>query len=1092
MYAINEADVQRIVNDLQDTYDNREDAIGDGIDPEEEPWGMNYMVALNRVFGTSNATTTTTVDDGAHSAYEQESESSESEDDEYEEDYVNPFEEGDDNEEGDIVLGDSKDAWQKRIDVRKIIYEKLGVDVPPLTCCHLASMQLCDEDVAGALPNVHYVSPNFMNGLKWLRFEWSTPLEFTVDHDTDQYNIVEKLASGGGMIVDGRRYLNEDVTKNIMEFIVPREEMVPVKLISGTLYYSCTFMDQTTRLCAMSETKFKDINFPVNWALEEDMVNFLKQNYPHEQVGQHDISHMSIVGGNAMRWLANNLHERASLLAVLSKVLLNMEKDTALICAGQQWLEKVTKNLPSTIYLMNFCCLAFKKYAPAEVINHLKKMAREKKLKRTPTWYGKKKRDTKTDILLRLLFTMKNGKSAEFRSYFPETLLNDDNKLSGILKCLLENWENAKTRSDLRLPANEPCPLPITPATVEHGYEGQYTVDYEEWLKREKNNCISAGKAEDFHPGSAVLPRNDIMVQFEASGEYCFTFHELPKCSVKIEWYNLLGRQKKCSEIREYPLHMLISDIKVHNVSVLAGECELTYNGSDKPTRIYQLAVENGRYRCIKILRTPLRIPGCQRLPGEELKQHQITIYKRIANQITESLEAQGTEEVHFPLESERDGRWLVVLMCHYRVYMLEHNLLRVPVWMSNDIYEFYRPTTGVPNRDKKYIKALWEDLSPQDFFEHTNCKLDVSNPFKPTGRYIGDLSVDEHRLITHSNYTRDLFQHVKHQVSEARGEDDFLGTYLDLLLRTFRPIITTGVDKTAPLLFAHTRKLPYRQYLQNYRYRIIFMERWPLFPEIPKENIQVLKKIQLYITEHISTTVNGSRVRLILPEAHPIRVMMSGQRISYRRFQTIMHCVHEFKLRHGLSRNYALPGTRSQTNGYEMEPLTLEHFQGIGFNFRGDISQWHVFERPAEFWWQERMVAIIDANGVMECRVSYQCTFYDRICNICHGPDTTLSGRAVEIHRNNTPLSCPVQRKLERAWVREEKRRANATIARLNEEDNDGDVGSSSSSRKRKRVNEDDDDDDDVEVVESISLEESLRRNFAKAEEEGKVITIL
>ena len=59
------------------------------------------------------------------------------------------------------------------------------------------------------------------------------------------------------------------------------------------------------------------------------------------------------------------------------------------------------------------------------------------------------------------------------------------------------------------------------------------------------------------------------------------------------------------------------------------------------------------------------------------------------------------------------------------------------------------------------------------------------------------------------------------------------------------------------------------------------------------------------------------------------------------------MHCVYEFKLRHGLSRNHELPGTRSQTNGYEMEPLTLEHFQGIGFNFRGDISQWHVFERP-------------------------------------------------------------------------------------------------------------------------------------------------
>ena len=899
------------------------------------------------------------------------------------------------------------------------------------------------------------------------------------------------------MMVDGRRYLNEDVTKNIMEFIVPRREMAPVKLISGTLYYSCTFtnaLDQTTRLCAMSETKVKDINFPVNWALEEDMVNFLKKDYPHEQVGRHDISRMSIVGGNAMRWLADNLHERPSLLAVLSKVLLNMEKDPDLIYAGQQWLGKVTKKLPSTIYLISFCCLAFDKYAPRELIKDLKKMAREKKLKRTPTWYGKKKRDTKTDILLRLLFTMKNGKSAEFRSYFPETLLNDDNKLSGILKCLLENWENAKTRSDLRLPANEPCPLPITPATVEHAYEGLYTVDYEEWLKREKNNCISAGKAEDFHPGSAVLPRNDILVHFEPSGEYCFAFHELPKCSVKIEWYNIMGRHKNCSEIMECPLHMLISDIKVHNVSVLAGECELTYNGSKKPTRIYQLAV-NGRYRHIKVLRTPLRIPGCQRLPTSELNQHHIATYKRIANQITEHLSAQGTEEVHFPLErSPKDGRWLVVLMCHYRVYMLEHNLLRVPVWMSNDIYEFYRPTAGVPKRHKEYIKALWEDLSPRNFFEHTNCKLNLSNPFKPTGRYIGDSSVDAgHELIPHSNYTRGLFQHVKHQLPEARGENDFLGTYLDLLLRTFRPIIVTGIDKMAPLLFAYTGKLPHRQYLRNYRYRIIFMKRWQLYPEIPKENIQVLKKIQFHVTEIVSTTVNASRVRLILPEAHTIRVMISGTRISYRRFQTIMHCVHEFQLLRGIpSRNYRLPGTRSQTNGYEMEPLTLEHFQSIGFHFRGDISQWHVFERPAEFWWQERMVGIIDANGVIECRVSYQCTFYDRICNICHGPDTTLSGTALKLLVNNTPVSCTVDKRLERAWTRENKRRANAIITLLNEEDNDGDVGSSSSTRKRKRVNEDDDDDDDIEVVESISLNESLRRKLAKAEKEGNVITIL
>ena len=84
MYAINEADVQRIVNDLQDTYDNREDAISDGIDPDEVPWGMHYMFALNRVFGT-NATTTTAVDEG--SAYEEESESSDSENDEYAEVY---------------------------------------------------------------------------------------------------------------------------------------------------------------------------------------------------------------------------------------------------------------------------------------------------------------------------------------------------------------------------------------------------------------------------------------------------------------------------------------------------------------------------------------------------------------------------------------------------------------------------------------------------------------------------------------------------------------------------------------------------------------------------------------------------------------------------------------------------------------------------------------------------------------------------------------------------------------------------------------------------------------------------------------------
>ena len=75
--------------------------------------------------------------------------------------YTNPFEEdGYDEEEGDIVLGDSKDVWQKRIRVRKIIYEKLGINVPPMTCCHLASMQLNDEEVAGALPNVHHVSQN--------------------------------------------------------------------------------------------------------------------------------------------------------------------------------------------------------------------------------------------------------------------------------------------------------------------------------------------------------------------------------------------------------------------------------------------------------------------------------------------------------------------------------------------------------------------------------------------------------------------------------------------------------------------------------------------------------------------------------------------------------------------------------------------------------------------------------------------------------------------------------------------------------------------------------------------------------------------
>ena len=50
--------------------------------------------------------------------------------------------------------------------------------------------------------------------------EWSTPVEFTVDHDTDQYNIGDKLANGGGMLVDGRRFLNEDVTKNIMNLLL--------------------------------------------------------------------------------------------------------------------------------------------------------------------------------------------------------------------------------------------------------------------------------------------------------------------------------------------------------------------------------------------------------------------------------------------------------------------------------------------------------------------------------------------------------------------------------------------------------------------------------------------------------------------------------------------------------------------------------------------------------------------------------------------------------------------------------------------------------------------------------------------------------
>ena len=94
---------------------------------------------------------------------------------------------------------------------------------------------------------------------------------------------------------------------------------------------------------------------------------------------------------------------------------------------------------------------------------------------------------------------------------------------------------------------------------------------------------------------------------------------------------------------------------------------------------------------------------------------------------------------------------------------------------MSNDMYEFYRPTTGVPKRDKKYIKALWEKFSPCDFFENINCKLNVSNPFKPTGRYIGDSNVDEHELIAHNNYTRGLFQHVKHQLPKLAVRMTFL-----------------------------------------------------------------------------------------------------------------------------------------------------------------------------------------------------------------------------------------------------------------------------------------------------------------------------
>jgi hypothetical protein len=775
--ATDEENISKIVHDIrEEEYDSRADAAmfydEDGFN------GALNTKALNIVFGTTATTTTTmTTNEGEGSDYESsEVGSSEDDDDDFNENVDSDADDADADadeswfwDEGcsnwtTQEFMDKQTLWQQRKPLKDALLKQLDIEFKPRNLCRLAWKEFDDNSFYEKIDACVLLPP-------------------------DVYPLT--LLYLGIRMIDGEiKEIPETILKDVLfPYLIADTHMIPSKLTAKTFYFTVGTNDNwkrtlpeyqikpgKTHIHALKKGFARGVTFDTkNYALEEHQTVWITDHSKHEEKVINDIRDIIIIGRDAMHNLA--VRYPTSCLSVIAKCLLVENNNKVIMRSFTRWMGKIAANLPNTIYLMELFGLMFEVYADDDID---RQGMPKKSAKRVKLHYGGSKRKHRSDILLKLMFEMSTGTRAEFRTYFPATVLTEENKLSQILRSIHTDWSAAKNPNDDNpLPATEECPLPIVTM------DDRFYVDYLAWNKQPRNTGIrclrgnDSGVFEDFHGASSY--KNEINVNFEPAGGYKFIFNDNPTVDLLIQGYDPIA-QKDLEERRRVPLSMDVDDIEIAGMKVREGIPLIK-----SATKVHGLEKVPGEMtRSLKIQRIPVRVEGCNRI--EDYLGAYLKIFDDISKGIHQTLGAQGTPECGFvyPFEDGTDIRWLVYLMCRYFIHINSRRVTRATVEVGND---FWGP-----------INKLVETNVPY------NIRILEVNRFKPIINY------RDEKVTNHPYYfagVDKLFEHVKEQGLLCDPKDDFTGTYFDILWINFnnaliRPLRANANVKAA-LTYTHT-----------------------------------------------------------------------------------------------------------------------------------------------------------------------------------------------------------------------------------------------------------------------------------------------